>query len=92
MGPVIRQLIIQGFRSFRSETVDFENPTFLVGHNGSGKSNLLDALDFLNEATMRNLLVFTLSLEADQARAFEPSRPARPLRARRRLALRSRTC
>jgi predicted ATPase len=30
--------------------VEFDNPTFLVGCNGSGKSNLLDALAFLSEA------------------------------------------
>src|SRR5262249_23223822 len=40
----------QGFRSFRSEVVDFDNPTFLVGRNGAGKSNLLDALAFLSDA------------------------------------------
>ncbi len=50
MEPVIRKLIIQGFRSFRSEVVDFDNPTFLVGRNGSGKSNLIDAIAFLNQA------------------------------------------
>jgi predicted ATPase len=48
--PVIRKLIIQGFRSFRSEVVEFDNPTVLVGQNGSGKSNLIDALAFLSEA------------------------------------------
>jgi predicted ATPase len=55
MEPVIRKLIIQGFRSFRSEVVEFDNPTFLVGCNGSGKSNLLDALAFLSEAMMQGL-------------------------------------
>src|SRR5438093_13555059 len=50
MEPVIRRLILQGFRSFRSEVVDFDNPTFLVGRNGSGKSNLVDALAFISEA------------------------------------------
>jgi predicted ATPase len=50
MEPVIRRLIVQGFRSIRSEVVDFDNPTFLVGRNGSGKSNLVDALAFLGEA------------------------------------------
>ncbi len=48
--PVIRKLIIQGFRSFRSEVVEFDNPTVLLGQNGSGKSNLIDALAFLSEA------------------------------------------
>ena len=50
MEPVIRKLIIQGFRSFRCEVVDFDNPTFLVGRNGSGKSNLIDAIAFLKQA------------------------------------------
>jgi energy-coupling factor transporter ATP-binding protein EcfA2 len=49
MEPVIRKLIVEGFRSIRSEVVDFDNPTFLVGRNGSGKSNLVDALAFLGE-------------------------------------------
>jgi predicted ATPase len=50
MEPVIRRLIVQGFRSIRSEVVDFDNPTFLVGRNGSGKSNLVEALAFLSNA------------------------------------------
>ena len=50
MEPVIRKLIVEGFRSIRSEVVEFDNPTFLVGRNGSGKSNLVDALAFLGEA------------------------------------------
>ncbi len=50
MEPVIRRLVIQGFRSIRSEVVDFDNPTFLIGLNGSGKTNLADALVFLSDA------------------------------------------
>ena len=52
---MIRKLVIQGFRSFQSEVVEFDNPTFLVGCNGSGKSNLLDALAFLSEAMTTRL-------------------------------------
>lgn len=48
--PVLERLVLRGFRSFRAETVSFDNPVFLVGHNGSGKSNLVDALAFLGEA------------------------------------------
>lgn len=33
-----------------SEQVEFDNPTFLVGVNGSGKSNFVDAFAFLAEA------------------------------------------
>ena len=47
--PVLSRLVLQRFRSLRSEHVDFDNPTFLVGQNGSGKSNFADALDLLGE-------------------------------------------
>src|SRR5262245_27230490 len=46
----IRRLILKRFRSIPSERLDFDNPTFLVGRNGSGKSNLVDAFAFLAEA------------------------------------------
>ncbi|HYV06116.1 MAG TPA: AAA family ATPase [Blastocatellia bacterium] len=48
--PVIRRLILKRFRSIPSEQVEFDNPTFLVGVNGSGKSNFVDAFAFLAEA------------------------------------------
>ena len=38
------------FRSLLSAQVDFANPTFVVGRNGSGKSNFTDAFAFLSEA------------------------------------------
>ncbi len=48
--PILRQLIWRRFRSLPSEEVEFDNPTFLVGQNGSGKSNFADAFTFLAEA------------------------------------------
>lgn len=48
--PVIRSLLLKRFRSVPSEKVTFDNPTFLVGRNGSGKSNLADAFAFLADA------------------------------------------
>ncbi len=48
--PILRQLVLQRFRSLPSERVIFDNPTFLVGQNGSGKSNFVDAFAFLAEA------------------------------------------
>src|SRR5436305_4068598 len=48
--PVIRSLTLKGYRSFESARIEFDNPTFLVGQNGSGKSNLVDALAFIGEA------------------------------------------
>jgi len=48
--PVVRSLILKRFRSIPSERIEFDNPTFLVGRNGSGKSNLVDAFSFLADA------------------------------------------
>ena len=48
--PVLRQLTLKRFRSLPAEVVEFDNPTFLVGQNGSGKSNFADAFAFLAEA------------------------------------------
>jgi recombinational DNA repair ATPase RecF len=50
MKPVIQSLIVKRFRSIPTERVDFDNPTFLVGRNGSGKSNFVDVFAFLAEA------------------------------------------
>lgn len=50
MKPVIRSLILQRFRSVPTESIEFDNPTFLVGANGSGKSNVVDAFSFLSDA------------------------------------------
>jgi predicted ATPase len=47
---MIEELRIQGFRSIASEVVTLDNPTFVVGANGSGKSNFVDVFAFLAEA------------------------------------------
>ncbi len=48
--PFVKSLVLKRFRSVPSERVEFSNPTFLVGRNGSGKSNLVDAFAFLSDA------------------------------------------
>jgi predicted ATPase len=48
--PPIRRLMLKRFRSVPTESVDFDNPTFLVGRNGAGKSNFADAFSFLADA------------------------------------------
>ena len=48
--PILRKLKLHRFRSFEKDVVKFDNPTFLVGQNGSGKSNFADAFAFLAEA------------------------------------------
>lgn len=50
MTTSIKRIIIKRFRSFPSATLDFDNPLFIVGRNGSGKSNLSDAFSFVSEA------------------------------------------
>jgi predicted ATPase len=50
MEPTITQLVLKRFRSIPSGVVTFDNPTILVGRNGSGKSNLVSAFSFLAEA------------------------------------------
>lgn len=50
MTAMLRRLTLQRFRSLRSATVEFDNPTFLVGQNGAGKSNIIDALSLLTDA------------------------------------------
>ncbi len=48
--PPITRLIIKRFRSFPAATLTFDNPLFMVGRNGSGKSNLSDVFSFVSEA------------------------------------------
>lgn len=50
MDLAIRRLILKRFRSIPAEKLELDNPTFLVGRNGSGKSNLVDAFAFLAES------------------------------------------
>ena len=51
----LREMGLLGFRSVSAETVAFDNPTFVVGRNGSGKSNFADAFAFLSEAMVSPL-------------------------------------
>lgn len=43
----LARLHLRRFRSARDAAIEFDNPLFLVGRNGSGKSNIVDALAFL---------------------------------------------
>lgn len=47
---VLRRMKFSSFRSLSYSDLTFENPTFVVGRNGSGKSNFTDAFAFLSEA------------------------------------------
>ena len=47
---MLSQLVLRHFRSFQEEAVNFSNPMLIVGRNGTGKSNFVDALALLAEA------------------------------------------
>lgn len=55
MMPMLTELKLKRFRSVPYERVVFSNPTFLVGQNGSGKSNFVDVCSFLAEAMISPL-------------------------------------
>lgn len=51
MNPTpISKIIIKRFRSFPSAVFEMDNPVFVVGRNGSGKSNLANVFDFVAKA------------------------------------------
>jgi predicted ATPase len=45
---MLKQIILEDWKSFRSTSLDIEPLTILIGTNASGKSNALDGLAFLN--------------------------------------------
>jgi predicted ATPase len=47
----LKSIVLKRFHSVLSQRLELSNPTFLVGCNGSGKSNLVDAFAFLSEIT-----------------------------------------
>ena len=53
--PILRRIVFYRFRSFEKDVVEFDNPTFLIGQNGAGKSNFADAFAFLSEAMSSSL-------------------------------------
>ena len=74
----IRKLWLKRFRSILAARLGFENPLFLVGKNGAGKSNVLKALEFLSECMTTPLgAVFNNQggIEAVRHRSGTKSRP-----------------
>jgi predicted ATPase len=51
----ITKVIVKRFRSFPSAVMEFGNTVFVVGRNGSGKSNLSDVFSFVAEAMVSPL-------------------------------------
>src|SRR5580700_5136066 len=53
--PKITRLTLDNFRSIRQDSFYLPNPLFLVGKNGAGKSNVIDAFSFLSECMSQPL-------------------------------------
>jgi predicted ATPase len=53
--PLIQRVAIENFKSISKCVVDLAPLTILVGRNGSGKSNFLDALKFVTDALQTSL-------------------------------------
>ncbi|MBL8761539.1 MAG: AAA family ATPase [Phycisphaerae bacterium] len=53
--PIVRRVEIRNYKSIARACLDFSPITLLVGRNGAGKSNLLDALRFTSDALAENL-------------------------------------
>jgi len=51
----IQRITLKRFRSFPGASLDLGNPLFVVGRNGSGKSNLADVFRFTAEAMTQPL-------------------------------------
>lgn len=53
--PFIDRLILRNYRSIGYCDVRLSPLTYLVGHNGAGKSNFMDALHFVRDALFNSL-------------------------------------
>ena len=53
--PFLRRIILKDYKSIENAAIELEAVTVLVGRNGSGKSNFLDALRFVAEGLQVSL-------------------------------------
>ena len=51
-GPAVRKLSVTAFRNYKNLRLELSRkPIVLTGHNGAGKTNLMEALSFLSPGT-----------------------------------------
>ena len=51
-GPAVRRLSVSAFRNYKNLRLELSRkPIVLTGHNGAGKTNLIEALSFLSPGT-----------------------------------------
>ena len=58
MDAFLKEIHIKNFLNLRNVTLPLKPLTILVGSNASGKSNILEAFDFLNEIMSRDWIRF----------------------------------
>jgi predicted ATPase len=62
----LEKLTIRNFKSIREQTLELNNLNVLIGANGSGKSNLIQAFNILREIVEGHLVNYSLKHGADQ--------------------------
>ncbi|MDR1046798.1 MAG: AAA family ATPase [Treponema sp.] len=55
---MLKRLTIKNFKAIQDMTIEFTPLTVLIGGNGCGKSTVLQALDFLRSAAIRDIPVY----------------------------------
>ena len=58
--PVVTELRLTAFKSFRDAVLRFQPITILIGQNGAGKSNILDGLEVLSRLALGETLADAL--------------------------------
>lgn len=53
--PFIKRVVLRNYKSIGYCDVSLRSLTYLVGHNGAGKSNFMDALHFVRDALSNSL-------------------------------------
>jgi len=74
--PFIRRVILRNYKSIGYCDVRLQPLTYLVGHNGAGKSNFMDALHFVKDA-LSNTLEYAFNERAgiSEVRRYSNGRP-----------------
>jgi predicted ATPase len=75
-GNMITELYLAHYKSVTEQTIDFRSINVLVGKNGSGKSNIIDALSFLSDVANDDLdYAITKRHGADSVRQWSKYKP-----------------
>lgn len=74
--PFIRRVVLRNYKSIGYCDVQLQPLTYLVGHNGAGKSNFMDALHFVKDA-ISNTLEYAFNERAgiSEVRRYSNGRP-----------------